>query len=289
MLRQYKRAYNLTIQPVNEPSRYIDQLRVTFEIKKSLLGYPNLAKIDVYNISRDTLAALQKKYTKITLNAGYEGGVGLIFKGEIRNVLHQKQREDRVATIFAGDSERSWQNATFNKTLSENVKLQEVIEEVAKTFKDTTLSTTTGIPKNTSGSLRGRTLSGSSRNIMDKFADEYGFDWSIQDGEMQIIPTEGYLEDSDAILIGSATGMIGSPTVTEIGADVTTLMNPKLTPGKAFRIESVFSDVRLGDLNFREARQTISAGEYKILEVILSGDSREGSWVCDVTGRTLYV
>jgi hypothetical protein len=284
--RQYKRAYDLTIIPTDGESRVIKQLRVNFEITKSIISFPNLCRLTIYNPNNDTLSALQKKYTKIVLNAGYKGDLRLLFKGEIRNVFQAKSGTDRVITIYAGDGERDWQNATFNKTFTENVTISSAIEEVLKSFKDVAIGVINGLPQ-IADKLRGQTLSGSSKDILDVFADEYGFNWNIQDGEVIITPVESPLEGDDAVLVNSATGMIGSPTITEVGADVTTLLNPRMLPNRAFKIESVNADIQLGNLFFRDVKRTSAEGTYKIQEVTFKGDSLEGEWTSAVKGRSI--
>lgn len=284
--RQYKRVYELTIIPDDGEARIINDLRVNFEITKSILSFPNLCRLVIYNPNEDTLSTLQKKFTKIVLNAGYEGDVRLLFKGEVRNVFQSKVGVDRLITIYAGDGERDWQNATFNKTFTENVTISAAIEEVLKSFEEVTTGVINGLPQ-VADKLRGQTLSGSSKDILDGFADEYGFDWSIQDGEVIITPVESPLEGDEAVLISAATGMIGSPIVTEIGADVVSLLNPRLLPNKAFKIESVNADIQLGNLFFRNIKRTTAEGTYKIQEVTFKGDSREGDWTSSVKGRII--
>lgn len=286
MARQFKRVYDLTIIPVDGESRVIKDLRVNFEINKSILSFPNLCRLNIYNPNADTLAALQKKYTKIVINAGYQGDIRLLFKGEIRNVFQNRSGVDKIITVYAGDGERDWQNATFNKTFTENVSISSAIQEVLKSFEEVTVGVVNGLPQ-VADKLRGQTLSGSSKDILDNFADEYGFTWSIQDGEVIITPVESPLEGTEAVLINAATGMIGSPTLTEIGADVTTLLNPRLLPNKAFKIESIVADIQLGNLFFREVNKTTAEGTYKIQEVTFKGDSREGEWISLVKGRRI--
>lgn len=286
MTRQYKRAYDLTIIPQDGESRIIKGLRISFEITKSTLSFPNLCKLTIYNANEETKSTLQKKFTKIVLNVGYEGDVRLLFKGEVRNVAQSKVGVDSTITCYSGDGERDWQNATFNKTFSESVTMDSAIEEVLKSFKEVTVGVVEGLPQ-TADKLMGQTLSGSSKDILDGFAKEYGFEWSIQDGEVVITPDEEPLQGDEAILVNSVTGMIGSPILTEIGADVTTLLNPRMLPNRAFQIESVNNDIQMGNLFFRDIKKTSAEGTYKIQEVVFKGDSHEGEWVSTVKGRSI--
>ena len=286
MARQFKRVYELTIISPDGNTRVLRDLRVNFEITKSVLSFPNLAKIVIYNPAPATLAILQTKFTEIVLNAGYEGNIQLLFKGQVRNVFQTKQGPDRTVTTYSGDGEKDWQNATFNKTFTESVSISSAIGEVLKTFEEITIGVVNGLPQ-VADKLRGQTLSGSSKDILDNFAEEYGFNWSIQDGEVVITPIEEPLQGNQAVLVNVATGMIGSPTVTEIGADVVTLLNPKMLPNRAFKIESVNADVQLGNLFFRDVKRTTAEGLYKIQEVTFRGDSREGDWTSSVKGRII--
>ena len=286
MSRQYKRAYELTITTDTGESKTIKGLRVVFEITKSLLSFPNLAKIEIYNPNSNTISLLQRKFTKIVLNAGYEGNIKLLFVGDIRNVFQNKRGVDRIVTIYAGDGERDYQNAVFNKTFTENISIKSAINEVMRTFKEVTIGAIEGVP-DINDRLRGQTLSGSSKEILNKFADEYGFDWSIQNNEVIITPFEDALTSSEAVLVNAATGMIGSPVITEIGVDVTTLLNPALLPNGSFVVQTISSDIQLGNLFFRNVSRTNGEGAYKIQEAIFKGDSHDGEWTSTAKGRLL--
>ena len=272
--------------PVDGEARVIRDLKVDFEITKSLLSYPNLCRIDIYNASPDTLSALQKKYTKIIINAGYFGSLKLLFKGDIRNVFQAKSGTERITTVYAGDGEKPWQNARFNKTFAENVTIKAAIDEILKSFEGVTIGSIDGIP-DVADKLRGQTLSGSSKDLLNNFAAQYGFDWSIQDGEIVVTPDQKPIKGDEAVLINAATGMIGSPTLTEIGADVTTLLNPNLLPNRAFKIESVGTDISIGNLFFRDVKRTSAEGIYKVQEVVFKGNSREADWTSEVKGRII--
>jgi len=51
---QYKRKYELLIGA--DSGIKLSDLRVKFEITKDLTGYPNLAKIQIFNLSKSTRA-----------------------------------------------------------------------------------------------------------------------------------------------------------------------------------------------------------------------------------------
>ena len=280
---QYKRDYSLTVIG-DDRAKTITGLRVVFNITKSLHSYPNLAEITLYNPNQATVSLLQTKFSEISFNAGYVGNVRLLFKGQIRNVFQRKIGPDRVITIFAGDGEQDWQNSTFNKTLSENIAIKQVVEEIAASFTNTLSGILQGLDT-PADKLRGQTLSGSSKDILDELAEDYGFQWSIQDGNLITVPDEQVLDQTDVVLINNSTGMIGSPTVTELGVNVTSLLNPELLPNRAFKVESAFADVAIGGVQFREIKRTSGEGIYKTFQVIFDGDTHGTNWFSMAEGR----
>ena len=122
------------------------------------------------------------------------------------------------------------------------------------------------------------------RESIVSHAKEYGFVWSIQDGEIITTPKNIPLTSGEAFVITAATGMIDSPTTTDLGVEVKTLLNPQLVPNTAFIIESLNSDVVLGNLFFEKIQETNASGTYKILESIFKGDSYDGEWTTLVKG-----
>lgn len=288
MTTQFNRVYDLTIIPESGEARIIRELRVEFEIIKSTIGFPNTARIVIYNPNPATISALQKEFTKIVFNAGYVGNSKLLFKGQVKNTFPSVSDVDRLLTVYAGDGQMDWQNSFFNKTFTENVAVNTAILEVIDSFENTDKGTLDGLP-DVKDKLRGQTLSGSSKDILDDFAKEYGFTWSIQDGEIVTTALNTPIQGTQAVLITAATGMLESPTITDLGVEVKTLLNPQLLPNTAFKIESVNTEVQLGNLFFEKIRQTNATGIYKTQEVIFRGDSELGEWSSAVKGVRIDV
>ena len=286
MTRQYLRQYTLVLDD-GENQRIIRQLRIGFEIKKSIQSYPNLAKIVIYNPNKDTISVCQKKYSKVLLSAGYENDEKLLFKGQIRTALINKKGVDQIVTIFSGDGQKDWEGSFFNKTYSSDTKLDVIIDQLVGSFQNTTKGI---IPKlgSIGDKMRGQTLSGLTRDILDQFAQNYGFQWSIQDGVFNLRKNNEIDTSTEMLVINSLTGMIGEPTVTHIGADVKILLNANAKPNAAFKVESIGSSVQQGNLYFQEPRKTRAEGIYKIFEVVHNGDTHSDEWSTSIRGQSNY-
>ena len=285
----FDRKYTLTIiPPAGDDARVIDSLYVKFTVSKTIGGEPNTAEIQIHNPNDDTIGLLKARYTKIVLNAGYGNDIKVVFKGEVQNVLQTKNAVDRVVTVFARDGFRDYRTASFSKTFDSAVDMQSIVQEVLGEFFDTIPGDLSGIPK-VRDKPNGLTLDGQVSTILDDLAEEYNADWSIQDGVVNIINKDQTLTENDLVYISATTGMIGSPRVTEIGADVTALLNISLIPGARFAIQALGAEVQLGNLFYRTQKvRTDATGVYKVRSVTIKGDSREGNeWYSVIQGQRL--
>lgn len=283
MSAQFKRGYKLSVVTPEGKALVITDLRVRFEITKDLFGYPNLGDIQIFNLSRDKVTAISQEFTLIELQVGYGGGLDTVFRGDIRNIVNRREGVDTITQFYAGDGERATRDARISKTYAAGTSIKQIIKEIAETFKIPTAKLD-GL-NTTRTNQRGQTIASASKDAMDKLADDYKFHWSIQDGELVTQDRESYDKDNTVFNINRSTGMIGSPTITELGADVRTLMNPRLNPYRAVQITTPDAEINVGNLFFRTKVPTLGTGLFRINKVIHTGDTRGNDWTSAITGR----
>lgn len=285
MARQYKRVYSLLIQ--NESiSLTIKELRITFEVTKDLRGYPNLARIDIYNLNQESRTKIQNEFDEIIFNAGYEGNVKTLFVGKIKNVTHRRVAQDSITTIYAGDGQKDFEQSFSSFTLAKGATLNDIITKVVEDLSETTLGLIEGVDL-AQDKLQGYTVSKPTKKVLDELAREYNFSWVIEQGALKIIDGDSF--ENVEFEISAATGMINSPAITEIGADVTFLLNPEVLPGRVINIVAVGADVNLANLQFRDRStvRTEATGRYRVIKVTHTGDNRADDWVSSVVGEVL--
>ena len=283
MSAQYKRGYKLSVVTPEGKALVITDLRVRFEITKDLFGYPNLGDIQIFNLSRDKVTAISQEFTLIELQIGYGGALDTVFRGDIRNIVNRREGVDTITQFYAGDGERATRDARLSKTYAAGTSIKQIVKELAETFKIPTAKLD-GLDT-TRTNQRGQTISSASKDAMDKLADDYKFHWSIQDGELVTQDRESYDKDNTVFNINRSTGMIGSPTITELGADVRTLMNPRLNPYRAIQITTPDAEINVGNLFFRTKIPTLGTGLFRINKVVHTGDTRGNDWTSAITGR----
>lgn len=285
MTRQYGRNYKLLISNANT-TLAIEKLRVSFEVTKDLRGYPNLARIEVYNLSRESRNKIQNEFDDIIFNAGYDGNVKTLFLGKIKNVTHARKGEDTITTIYAGDGQKDFESSFSSFTLAEGATVGDILRNVISAFSETTLGLVEGVDLE-QDKLQGYSVSKPSRKVLDELAREYNFDWTIEQGVLKVISRDSF--ERVEFEISRATGMINSPAITEIGADVAFLLNPEVLPGRVISIKAVAADVNLANLQFRgqERVRTEATGRYRVVKITHTGDTHADEWVSNVVGEIL--
>ncbi len=263
-MKQFGRCWKLDISNDQE-TLSVEQLRVAFEIDKTINEKPNPAKIQVWNLNRDHInQLLSQDYKKVALSVGY-GELRQIYAGDITKIRIQREGLDFVLTLECSDGHQAYTQSRAKTTLKAGATDKQIVEELQKTM----LKVQAGaidIP-NQRKLPRGRVLSGNSRDILTKVARNNGADWSIQDGSLVFLPKDKVLND-DAVLISQDTGMINAPEQTDEGLELTCLLNPALQIGGLVRVESIIEYFN---------------GEYKIVKLAHSGDGIGGDWHSKMT------
>lgn len=289
MTRQYKRKVQVIVGGGGE-GLVIEDLRVDFDIKKTAKGEPNEATVLLYNLNPANEVKVKEEYAEIAVSAGYEGAVLTIFLGQIKFATVYQEGLDRITKITAGDGEKDYRQATMNITMAAGTSDVDVVEQALASFIGGTVEGPL-ISVSEKQRVRGKVITGSSRTILDKVANEAGGSWSIQDGELQIVPAIETLPD-EAVLITSETGMIGAAEAEEDGVKVTCLMNPALKvnakimlDNTAIKEASVDAKTRASSVETEgpEDVRVSPDGIYKILELRHNGSTHALEWYTTAT------
>lgn len=236
----FDRRYSVTVDTIK-----IDKLDVSFEVTKTTAKEPNTVTLKIYNLNenhRNELAQLKKPMVEI--EAGYEDeGIGLIFRGQVRNINSEKIGPDWITEINSGDGEDSLQTARVNMSFKPGTSLGLSIKKLAEEMKvGLGNSAKKALEGDFDGAanefLNGVVLSGRASTELDGLLKGAGLEWSVQDNELQIMKL-GEVLPGMAVVIDAEHGMIGSPTIGNDGIlNVTTLMNWSIVPGRSLRVSS---------------------------------------------------
>ncbi len=296
---QFGRVWTLLVGAGDGTALDLSSLRIKFAVKRSDTMTPNVADIRVYNVEEATALRIRKEFTRVVLDAGYEGNHGVIFKGNIKQVIIGRESAvDTFIDIIAGDGDRAYNFSVVNQTLAAGSSQEDQINTAAGAMnpKGVTVGHIGDLP--TERLPRGKVMYGNARNYLRNTAQTTDKTWSIQDEKITFVSLKSYLP-GERVILTSKTGMIGTPQQTNIGVNVKCLLNPLIKIASRIEINNKSIERLKIDLSVPNSAANIPApltadGVYYVLVSEHQGDTRGVEWytslVClnvDVTTNPL--
>jgi hypothetical protein len=256
------------------------EMKIEFEVTKNVSSTANTANISIYNLTESHRNAIGKEFDEITLEAGYyppSGGnnVGIIFKGNIRDVAHKRSGADIITTISCGDGDKALRKAVTNKSYPKGTPVKTVVNDLyGELAKEGVTRGEWKFPDDMEPNYkRPYATCGSCAMEMNTIGRGKKFYWNIQNQAMEIIPGDGYI--GMVAVISPETGMIDTPTITDNGCRVSTLLNPEIRPNRRVKVESSVIEMNADN------------GIYRVTEASFRGDNFDGDFRVDVTGEAV--
>jgi len=283
---QYLRQISLKVGDADEALDLSD-MRIRFVVRRGDISTPNTADIRVYNLSDNTIKKIQKEFERVVLQAGYAGNYGTIFDGTIKQVRRGRESQtDTYIDITAADGDSAYNFGVMNVTLAAGSTAQDHLDQVLKSLVSRGI-TMGEAPELSAAKLpRGKVFYGMTRDFLDVLGKTQDVSWSFQDGKLTLIPNNAYLP-GEAVVVTSATGMIGLPEQNQNGINVKTLLNPGIRVGKRIKLDNAsIQRLRLNPAPLGQASvdlalvqiRTDSDGLYKVLVADHYGDNRGNDW-----------
>jgi hypothetical protein len=256
-------------------------LRVKFEVEKTIFGAsPNHTKIEIYNLSTQSRSSIKKGYL-VQLLAGYSTLknkpplIGTIFTGNVYLAKSDRHGPEIVTSLECLDGGSAITYAVLDKSYGPGATLVQILGDIATAMSVTTDSNPAGISAGVAVGIpaqvynNGFVCKGPCKDSLDALLKPQGLEWSIQNGNLNIIPKTAY-DGNTAEVVSQDTGMIGVPSLNEYFVQFTSLLNPRLTPGALVQLIS---------------ENTLLNGYYKIRKAKYTGDSHENTWqvACEAT------
>lgn len=298
---QYLRKYRLVVfgEGVDSNGLDLSLLRIKFQVKRASSMSPNMADIRIFNMNPETASRIgvgthAGKFNKILLEAGYDGNYGVIFQGNVMQVLQGRESAtDTFVDLVAADGDRAYNFAVVNQTLmSGSTQADQVSTAVAA-------MTPKGVTSGHMGDFppeklpRAKVMYGPAKKYLRTVAKTTNKSWSVQDGKVTYVGNRTYLP-GEVIKLTSATGMIGTPQQTTEGVNVKCLINPFIKVGGRVQIDN--KSIQHFKINFAvpgSVANTPAAltadGTYYAYVVEHSGDTRGLDWYTSIVGIALNI
>jgi hypothetical protein len=257
----------------------IENLDVEFKVTKSLQPEPNKAMIRIFNLNRAHREQLeQQTQVPVELFVGYEESEtanGLIYRGTLRRPFSVLEIPDWVTTIRTGDSEKETRSARVNKSFSPGVTFDAMLKEAANALGVGLGNAIEAFSKGkfeegAKSLFSGGILQGSAHKEMKRLLRSANLEFSVQDGELQVLEIGKALQ-SRAQVLSPTTGLIGSPQFGTKGQlKVRCLLIPDVFPGRKIQVKSSRVD-----------------GLFRVEKASYTGNTRAADWYIDLEAKEL--
>lgn len=290
MSEQWLRKFKLVVGDDDGNGLDLSDLRCRFEISQAFNQTPKSLVARLYNVSRETANKIEKEFVHVWLHAGYVDNHGQIFSGQIRQRVYGRESPtDTYLEIVATEGDEAYNWAFVNKTVAAGYSQGDVYSELIAPMKDHNV--TQGITPTfaEATSPRGKVMYGMCRDQLRTFGQTNACDWSISDGKVDMA-ADGEPESQEAIVLNSATGMIGMPQQTINGVTVRCLINPAIRTRTLIKIDNE----SIQDYRFSTAYTATDSlsvpnkdadGLYLVYSVQYIGDTRGTPWYCDIVAE----
>lgn len=278
MAKIFDRRYEVLVGNSGEFLRISNEnggaaLRVAFMVQHDYGGKQSYAEISIYGLKTENEEKIFGKYRSIILQAGYRELYGPIFKGQITNVQRERSGPggvERCIKLFCRTAASEIDQSFVNITFGPNTPYTEIIRACAAKFGKPIIfqGDFSTLPK----CLRGYILNGNTKSALNKLAKTMGFQWTIEN-EVLLIIKNGFVREGETFSFSARTGMKGSPTVTDIGVNVTVALNPAVQIGRLIEINSVAPQFQFAGAYWFEVPRSIGQGQYEVARLNHVGDS----------------
>ena len=265
-------TYELEIETSNGsiviPSDDKRYFNIEATVNYSYSESPNTCDITIYNLNKTSRDAIffdawdYFTFRKMTFKAGYGGNLQMLFNGNIKEAYSDRSGAD-VQTKVSGWDNFWYNNNYINETVQAGASRGKVIDTILQS-----IDTGQGVAKlirskfeDEDSNLRSEALKGRPQDLIKERIPQ---DASLFFDDNKIF----VLKDNDAIgkegnipLINSETGLLGVPIKRNRIVEFKMIFEPSLRIGRAFELQSSFSDKLNGVYKVLSVSHSLSLGE----------------------------
>jgi len=295
MSQQFLRKASLVIGAGTQALDLSD-MHFTFEVQAATVDnyMPKTAYVRVYNLSNQTSRTIATEGTQLILSAGYAGNFDTVFSGQITQArIGRENGTDTYLDITAADGDVFYNFKVVSMSLAAG---SDVIGRIGQIANASGVKLGTLQAPSAGAKLpRGVVYFGLPRDHLRSECSTIGADWSIENGQLDVIAEGGY-KAGDIVVVTAATGMIGVPEQTELGISVRCLLNPHLQQNMRVQLDNRSIQQYAIQPSFKDAQVQASLipaiaadGIYKVLYVNHFGDTRGQDWYSDFVAYSQIV
>jgi hypothetical protein len=246
MAQQRDRVIQLQVDTIKIVGVTRPGLRVVAKAERTLKPEPNKCEVQIYNLTPEHRNALTKiKTPTVSLAAGYKDQITQIFLGQALHVGHAKNKAgDIITTVSTTDGGSKLQGARAKANFPKGIKAGDVLRVLAKALGIKAGNLEDAVRKINAGKAasiyaEGVCLSGHAPLDMTALCRSAGLEWSVQDGQLQILDV-GRSSSVRAIVLDESQ-LLDTPSISNKNVvEGSCLIQKDFTPGRQVQIAHEF-------------------------------------------------
>lgn len=258
------------------------QFKMTFEVLIDYGNYNSYADISIMNLTAETANKAFVRGKRLALRAGYGDSIDTIFTGVIRNVFRRREGANVVTQIIARGGTLVTERPSINEALGEDCTIVDILNALAGVL-ELPIELEADQFSDVLPYANGYTLTGDPIVYLEDLAETHGFYWVVENGRL-VVTRINATRPGPVHIVSQFTGMEGIPVITEVGADVTVRLDPRLRIGGRFKIEATSATFNFSNLYFVDVPESAGKGEYNIFRLTHRGDTTGNDWSTLITG-----
>ena len=236
-----QRLYRLTIQIPETEEIIILQSPLTAQINISYKvgAKANTCDINIKGLGRENRNKIFKDvmlpsiYMPITVEAGYDNNLTLLFSGNIMWAYSEREFPTVSTKIHAWSGGYDIINSRSHITLSKSQGVGDILKILTKDFKYVTTGELGSIASN-DARFRGCNLNGKTIDLINRYA----YDRALIHNDKLYILNDNEVIQGTIDLINSSTGLLGTPKKQDNLLEIDTIFEPNLTILQMVKVES---------------------------------------------------
>ncbi|AOY96845.1 hypothetical protein BKK79_36125 [Cupriavidus sp. USMAA2-4] len=291
MTQQYLRKASLIIGEDGGKAIDLSSLRFQFDIRRGDMQTPNSARIRVYNVAPETANRVRDEFTRVVVQAGYEGNYGIVFDGTLIQARYGRENvTDSCLHLTCADGDRPYNFSVVSATLAAGSTTDDHVNVCLRSMENYGVGTGYIAPAVGKPLPRGKVMFGMAKDFLRLAAKTTSSVWSIQDGKLNMYPETAYIPGAIPKITPSS-GLVGFPEQTRNGVSFRMLLNPSIKIGQIIELDN--STIQQYEYGLSRAEQVDNAriqqqnglqgaGFYYVMRADHVGDTRGNAWHTEV-------
>ena len=234
----------------------ISEPRINFTVDRQATDARASCRVSIYNLAPERDQAIYDRGVALRLLAGYTDRLGVLFDGTVQTIRRQRASQARVTVIEGSDQVAQAQllGGVTMRSYDGEQSVRQLVQDVVQQDLELAVGPLDAIPAD--AVIENWEWDSTSRAALTSLAKRVGCTWYEDAGLIRFNRERSAQPDGDTVDVSEATGLIGTPTITEAGVEARMLLNPAVAVGGILNIES-----------------ELLAGTYKVAGVRHTGDN----------------